>query len=132
MKYCLIVIIGINTGSCSGMEWVKSIWKSLKNVNQATVATRLDGNLQKAKPLPPCPLELKKYQKEQKNNFNGVIFPLIAAGICTINSVRFQPHENGYYYFTLATGASLGAAAIFGYKLCTTPVPAKKLEHKKI
>lgn len=141
MKYLLILNLLLINSTCSGMAWLKTLKKKVG----ATFSSIDENNENKVHGLSEeltathASLEqgqkrlqnerLLLYQYRQKSNINGVVSPLLAAGIFKFNAN--QSHPAGDAYFNMATWFCLGVSATSLYNFCTTPLPTQTIEHKK-
>lgn len=84
----------------------------------------------KSKPLPATPnIHMMEYQRTQRQNVNGFLIALFAAGVCKLNATQSHPASDASFNFNMATFFSLGVSATCAYKFFTTRVPAQ-IEHK--
>lgn len=152
MKSIVLLSLLSISFTCSGMSWLKNIKKKFETTfaqndepnamiaqpkEEETKSTSLSEKLLKIQDtLNKGSENIKKerllvYQSTQKQNINGIIFPLFAAGIFRLNANQSHPAGDAYFNFNMATMFSLGISAAFAYKFCTTTLPVQKLEHKK-
>lgn len=82
-------------------------------------------------PLPKLPNEVIEYKRTQKQNVNGFLLSLLAAGVFKHNANQSHPLGDACFNLSMASCFSLGISAAFAYKCFTTPMPTKKLKHKK-
>lgn len=149
MKYIVLLSLLSLSSACSGMSFIKSLKKKIETTfvsDDVTNAITAQPKVEQAEPtsvsgrLLKLQDDLKKgsenlekerllrYQDTQRQNINGVIFPLLVAGICKFNANQSHPAGDAYFNFSMATWFSLGVSATFAIKFCTTPLPTKKVK----
>lgn len=150
MKYFLILNLLLINSACSGMAFLKTLKKKVEMTfasnhaknskseqpveqeDSSTLSGQFNAldkilnqgqeNIQKER--------LALYQYTQRHNINGVILPLLVAGVCKFNANQSYPGGDAYFNYTAATWFSLGVSATFVYKFCTTPMPFQSLSIK--
>ncbi|CAN5155989.1 hypothetical protein BH09DEP1_BH09DEP1_1270 [soil metagenome] len=137
MKHVLILNLLFINSACSGMAFFKNLKKKIEttfasvtndviaqpNAQETTTETdflTIHGqNIKKER--------LVRYQSVQKENVNGAILSLLAAGIFKFNANQSHPLGDAYINFHMATAFSLGVAATCAYTFCVTPLPEQHL-----
>lgn len=136
MKYIVLLLglLSISANSC-GMEKVKDAWKGLRQTfasvseDPSAIASVAPAHSGKP-PLPKLPHEVIEYKRTQKQNVNGFLLTLLAAGVFKYNANQSHPLGDAYFNLNMASCFSLGISAAFAYKYFTTPMPTKKIQHK--
>lgn len=126
----LLSLLAINANSYSMELWTKLKIKFLTAYKDPSEfmgesSASPSGVSQKSKPLPSTPKSksLVEYQRTQKQNINGFLGSLFAAGICKYSANQYHPQGDSYFNLSMASGVCLGVSATFAYKLLTTPAP---------
>lgn len=146
MKYMLFLCLLFVTINNFGMAYLKEFKKQVTAVyrdlskevkteaqkmhDEETHSKPAKEESRKSKPLPAIPhTYLMEYQRTQRQNINGFLIALFAAGVCKLNAVQSHPASDTSFNFNMATFFSLGVSATCAYKFFTTRVPAQ-IEHK--
>lgn len=105
------------------MELFKPLGKALRQIYGKVEGDTSKGQTNKPLPAIPQHKSLVEYQRTQKQNVNGFLFSLFAAGAFKYGANQHHPAGDSYFNLSMASAASLGVSATFAYKLFTTPAP---------